>query len=65
MKIYINDEVFELPESANIEQVIAHFNATPPFALALNSQFVAQQDYAALVLKAGDRVDILGPIQGG
>ncbi|MEO2281689.1 sulfur carrier protein ThiS [Pseudoalteromonas pernae] len=65
MQIFINDEVFLVSELTSAEQAIAQFDAKPPFALALNGQFVAQQDYAHTQLKAGDRIDILSPIQGG
>ncbi|WP_105214765.1 MULTISPECIES: sulfur carrier protein ThiS [unclassified Pseudoalteromonas] len=65
MQIFINDSAFEVPEQASAKQALASFGATPPFALAVNGQFVAQGQYPQLVLQDGDRLDILAPIQGG
>ncbi|WP_105253745.1 sulfur carrier protein ThiS [Pseudoalteromonas sp. T1lg75] len=65
MQIFINDSAFEVPEKASAEQALASFGAKPPFALAVNGQFVAQGQYPHLALQDGDRLDILSPIQGG
>ncbi|MBS3797411.1 MULTISPECIES: sulfur carrier protein ThiS [unclassified Pseudoalteromonas] len=65
MQIFINDSAFEVPEKASAEQALVTFGAKPPFALAVNGQFVAQGQYQHLALQDGDRLDILSPIQGG
>lgn len=34
-------------------------------AVALNGEFVARADYSRTPLRASDRVDVVGPVQGG
>lgn len=34
-------------------------------AVAINSEFVARADYGRTTLRANDRVDVVGPVQGG
>ncbi|MFY8273591.1 sulfur carrier protein ThiS [Pseudoalteromonas sp. SSDWG2] len=65
MKIYINDQEFEVQEAISVIQATELYGAKAPFALALNGQFIAQQAHATTQLKAGDSIDILSPIQGG
>lgn len=64
MKIVINGEV-HITEQQNLAKVIEEFGAKPPFALALNGDFVAKSDYANVTLNEQDQLDIVSPIFGG
>ncbi len=65
MQITINHDPFELPEGATVEAALAQFGATPPFAVALNLEFVHRQRYSDTVLKAQDALEIVQPVAGG
>lgn len=65
MQITINQALFELPEGATVEDALAQFGATPPFAVALNLEFVHRQRYGEIVLKAKDILEIVQPVAGG
>jgi sulfur carrier protein len=65
MDIHINQTPLSLPEGANVADALAAFNAKPPFAVAVNGDFVARKQHAARVLKEGDQVDIVHPVAGG
>jgi len=38
---------------------------SPPFAAAVNLQFVPKTQYASHVLQANDQIELIAPITGG
>ena len=67
--VHINGEAIELPTGASLKQALEHFldekQQSLSFAVALNSDFVAKQEYDAKILAANDSIDVLFPIYGG
>ena len=65
MNIHINQRVFDLPDAATVTEALTAFGAKPPFAVALNGQFVARGEHATKTLAAGDKLDVVSPVAGG
>ena len=65
MKLFINKQLHDLPEGATLAQAGEAVQAVPPFAAAVNMQFVPKNRYASTVLHEGDRVEIIRPVTGG
>lgn len=65
MKIFVNQQSFDLPEGAVLADALAAFAARAPFAVALNGQFVSRTRYVAQALREGDRLDVVQPVAGG
>ena len=65
MNISINQVPHELPEGATVAHAIAHLAPAPPFAVAVNLNFIPQPAHASHALHAGDRVEIIAPVTGG
>ena len=65
MKVIINRQEHELAAGATVADAVAAIGATPPFAAAVNTQFVPRTRYAQHPLKEGDRVEIISPVTGG
>jgi sulfur carrier protein len=65
MEIEINQKRFTLPDGSTVADALAAFGARPPFAVALNGQFVARAQHPARTLSAGDRLDVVHPVAGG
>ena len=65
MNIIINKLPHELPEGATLAQAIALLQPAPPFAAAVNLQFVPKARYDQTSLNTGDRVEIILPVTGG
>lgn len=65
MQVLINRHPYELSENASVSEAIAAIQAQPPFAVAVNTQFVPKGQYTTQPLAAGDRVDIIFPVTGG
>ena len=65
MQVFINKNEHALPEGATVADAIAALKAKPPFAVAVNTQFVPKTQYAQHPLQPGDRIDIIFPVTGG
>ncbi|MES2878014.1 MAG: sulfur carrier protein ThiS [Pseudomonadota bacterium] len=65
MKVLINQVPHELLEGATLTDAVALLQARPPFAAAVNLQFVPNTQYAQTTLQPDDRIDIIAPVTGG
>ena len=65
MNISINQVPHELPEGATVADAVAAVEARPPFAVAVNTQFVPATEHPRHPLHAGDRVEVISPVTGG
>ncbi|MBQ0131714.1 MAG: sulfur carrier protein ThiS [Comamonas sp.] len=65
MNITINQQAVALPEAATVADAIAHWQPKPPFAVAVNTEFVPKSRYASHALAQGDRVEVIAPVTGG
>lgn len=65
MQIIINQKTFELPEDATVAEALDAFGAKPPFAVAVNLNFVHRHQYGETRLQPGDRVEVVQPVAGG
>lgn len=65
MKVIINKHEYELAANATLADAVATIEAKPPFAAAVNTQFVPKTQYAQQTLNEGDRVEIISPVTGG
>lgn len=65
MKVIINRHEHELPAGATVADAVAAIAARPPFAAAVNTQFVPKTHYALHALHEGDRIEIISPVTGG
>lgn len=64
MNVSINGEMLDI-QSQILTEAIQEYGATPPYALAVNGDFVPKSSYADFELKEGDLIDIVSPIFGG
>lgn len=64
MKIVINGQDV-ITTYTTLADIIAEYGATPPYALAVNGEFVAKSDYAIHQVCEQDQLDIVSPIFGG
>jgi sulfur carrier protein len=65
MQVLINAQPFELPEGATVADALAALQARPPYAVAVNTQFVPATEHPRHPLHAGDRVEVISPVTGG
>lgn len=65
MKVIINKQEHELAAGATLADAVAAIEAKPPFAAAVNTQFVPKTQYSQHALHEGDRIEIISPVTGG
>ena len=66
IKVSVNGEVKEIREGLNIKEMIEELGYKKEgFAVAVNTTFVAIDTYNETIIKEGDTIDILAPVQGG
>ena len=66
IKVSVNGEVKELEENLNVCQMIEALEyKVKGFAVAVNTTFVPIANYDETIIKEGDTIDILAPVQGG
>ena len=65
MHVYINQVPHELPAGATLADAVSRLQARPPFAAAVNLQFVSNTQYTQKLLQPDDRIDIIAPVTGG
>jgi sulfur carrier protein len=64
--VSINGETKKIDAGLSVKELIALLNYTHEnFAIAINTIFVARQTYEETIVKEGDTIDILAPVQGG
>jgi len=65
LKVLINRQPHQLHQDATVAQAIAALNPRPPFAVAVNTQFVPKSEYVNRLLAPDDEVEIIAPVTGG
>jgi sulfur carrier protein len=66
IKVSVNGEIKEISEDLNVNELIDELGYRPKgFAVAVNTTFVAIDTYVDTIIKEGDEIDILAPVQGG
>ena len=65
IQVWINHEAHSLPLGAVLRDAVQAAQIQPPFAAAVNMQFVPRAHYDAHRLQDQDRIELISPITGG
>jgi sulfur carrier protein len=65
MHILVNQVTKEVPDNSTINDVLIMIDAQPPFAVAINYEFVPKTRHAEEVLYEGDEMEVIAPVTGG
>jgi len=65
LPVLINQARHQLPAGATLADAVALIGIAPPFAAAVNLQFVPRSQYATHRLQAHDRIELIAPVTGG
>ena len=65
MRVIANQIPRELPSNSCITDHLAMIEAKPPYAVAVNLQFVPKTRHAEYILQDNDQVEIIAPVTGG
>ncbi len=65
IEVTINQTLHRLPAGATLIHAIEHIGVRPPFAAAVNLEFVPRSRHREHRLAEGDRIELIAPITGG
>lgn len=63
--VLVNQQPRQLPAGATLADAVVQAGVRPPFAAAVNLEFVPRGQHAERQLQAGDRIELIAPITGG
>lgn len=63
--VTLNGQPLHLSVGASLADAVQASGVRPPFAAAVNLQFVPRHLYAQTVLQAGDQIELISPVTGG
>ena len=63
--VLINQQSHLLPPGATLADAIALVGIQPPFAAAINMEFVPRGQYQERLLQNNDAIELIAPITGG
>ncbi|QDL37548.1 sulfur carrier protein ThiS [Rhodoferax sediminis] len=65
MNITLNKTAHEIHSGATLADALALLQPKPPFAVAVNMQFVPNTQYMQTLLQPGDDIEVIFPVTGG
>jgi len=65
MRIIVNQIEYELPTHSVIADALTLINAKPPYAVAVNLNFVPKTMHAEYSLQENDQIEVIAPVTGG
>jgi sulfur carrier protein len=65
MRIIVNQVEYELPSQSVIADALSLINAKPPYAVAVNLNFVPKTKHSEYLLNDNDQVEVIAPVTGG
>jgi sulfur carrier protein len=68
MTIELNGNAVELPAGSRVDDVVSHAGADPErrgVAVAVDGEVVPRSEWEQTTLREGQRVEVVGAIQGG
>lgn len=65
MRIIVNQVEYDMPSSSMVSDVLALINAKPPYAVAVNLNFVPKTKHAEFILNENDQIEVIAPVTGG
>lgn len=65
MRVIINQKPHDLPSLSMLSDALNWIDAKPPYAVAVNLQFVPKTQYTNHALQENDHIEVIAPVTGG
>jgi sulfur carrier protein len=65
MRVIVNQIEYEIPNQRVIADALSLIGAKPPFAVAVNLNFVPKTQYQQFALNENDQIEVIAPVTGG
>lgn len=65
MRVIVNQVEYEVPNQSMISDALALIQAKPPYAVAVNMNFVPKTQHSKFALNENDQIEVIAPVTGG
>ena len=65
MRVIVNQVAYEVPNQSMISDALALIQAKPPYAVAVNMNFVPNTQHSKFALNENDQIEVIAPVTGG
>ena len=65
MRVIVYQTEHQLPFGSKVSDVLGLIDAKPPYAVAVNMNFVPKIKHTEHILQENDRIEIIAPVTGG
>ncbi|MBJ7503650.1 MAG: sulfur carrier protein ThiS [Burkholderiales bacterium] len=65
MRIVVNHIPRDLPTLSKVSDLLQFISAKPPYAVAVNLQFIPKTQHSIHILEENDQVEVIAPVTGG
>lgn len=65
MNIFVNQKPMTVASGTSLSDLLRLADAKPPFAVAINKEFIPKGDYSQVTINNDDHIEIISPITGG
>jgi len=65
MRVIVNQLEYELPVQSVVTDALTLIKAKPPYAVAVNLQFVPKHRHSEFSLNENDQIEVIAPVTGG
>ena len=65
MRVIVNQVEYEVPSQSVISDALTLINAKPPYAVAVNMNFVPKTKHSEFALNENDQIEVIAPVTGG
>lgn len=65
MRVIVNQVAYEVPNQSMISDALALIQAKPPYAVAVNMNFVPKTQHSKFALNENDQIEVIAPVTGG
>jgi sulfur carrier protein len=65
MQVFLNKQAVSLTSSISLAELLDQGTFKPPFAVAINADFIPKNSYSTTFVTDGDRIEVISPVTGG
>ncbi len=65
MRVIVNQVEYDVPSQSVISDALTLIQAKPPYAVAVNMNFVPKTQHSEFALNENDKIEVIAPVTGG
>lgn len=65
MQVFLNKQARSIQTTMTVAELLTQEKFQPPFAVAVNMNFIPKNMHATTTLHEGDQIEVISPVTGG